>query len=222
LDGLDIEGTGVHITVKIHSANDILENSDITNVQRGASCVVLGDNLGDGQALRPIVRRNRIHDCGNNAIDYNHQHGIYISNAVNGQISRNTIWNIAAKAIQLYPNAQRMHVAYNVVDGGGPSIRGSVIIGGNSTYDSSDNIVEHNVLTYARTHNIESWWEGKIGTGNIARANCLWGGEMGNIGTQIGFLAIANVVAAPQFVNRAKRDYRLRPGSGCAAVFGSK
>ena len=220
LDDLDIEGSGVFITVKIYSADVTVEDSDITNAGRGSSCLTLGNNLGDGQAVRPVIRRNRIHDCGSNAIDYNHQHGIYSSNATQGQIVGNIIWSVAAKAIQLYPNAQGMRVSHNIVDGGQPSIRGGIIIGGNSNYSSSDNIVEHNVIVYARTYNVYSRWEGKIGVGNIVRYNCFWGGATDNIGPQIGFTATENVIAVPLFINRKQRDYRLRQQSRCTAVFG--
>lgn len=218
LDELAIEGTGVHITVKVLAADVVVEDSNITNVRRGSSCVILGDNLGDGQAVRPVLRRNRIHDCGSNAIDYNHHHGIYASNAVSGQIVGNVIWNVAAKAIQLYPNSQHMRVARNVIDGGAPAIRGSIIIGGNQDYASSDNVVEHNVIAYARTYNVESYWEGTVGTGNIVRDNCLWAGVEGEIGPQLGFIATGNVIANPQFLDRRLHDYQLGPRSKCRAV----
>jgi hypothetical protein len=219
LDELAIEGTGVHNTVKVLAADVVVEDSNITNARRGSSCVILGDNIGSGQAVRPVLRRNRIHDCGSNAIDYNHHHGIYASNAAGGQIVGNVIWNVAAKAIQLYPNSQRMRVARNVIDGGAPAIRGSIIIGGNQDYASSDNVVEHNVVAYARTYNVESFWEGAVGTGNIVRGNCLWAGVEGEIGPQLGFTAIGNLVANPQFLNRPLRNYRLGPRSKCREVF---
>ncbi len=216
LRGLAIEGMGEQNTVKIYGADVTVADSDITNAGRGSSCVILGN--ADAQAVRPLILRNRIHDCGSNEIDYNHQHGIYVANAVGGLISGNVIWNMAAKAIQLYPNAQRMRVARNIVDGGPPSIRGSVIIGGNSELASNGNIVERNVIAYARTHNVESRWEGDVGSGNVVRNNCLWGGVEGNIGPEVGFTAAGNVVAPPQFANRAARDYRLRPRSRCRAI----
>ena len=169
-------------------------------------------------AIRIVLRRNRIHDCGSNEVDYNHHHGIYVSNALAGRIVGNVIWNVAAKAIQLYPNAHRMRVVENIVDGGPPSIRGSVIFGGNVLQASSGNLVERNVIAYARRYNIESNFEGDVGSGNVARANCLWDGARGNIGRQIGFTATDNIVADPQFVDREKRDYRLGPNSRCRLV----
>jgi Right handed beta helix region len=216
LSRLTIEGPGVQNTVKIYGADVTVKNSEITNDLRGSSCVTLGN--ASFQAVRPVLRRNRIHDCGSNAVDYNHHHGVYVANAVGGHIVGNVIWSVAAKAIQLYPNAQKMRVAHNIVDGGRPSIRGSVIIGGNTELASSDNVVERNVIAYARTHNIESYWEAAIGSGNIARHNCVWGGVKGNIGPEVGFTANGNVVAEPQFVNREQRDYRLQPQSRCRAV----
>ena len=40
-------------------------------------------------------------------------------------------------------------LAYNVIDGGSPSVRGGVVFGGEADYQSSDNVVELNVIAYA-------------------------------------------------------------------------
>jgi hypothetical protein len=56
-----------------------------------------------------------------------------------------------------------------------------------------------------------------VGIANVARDNCLWNGAQGNIDLSAGgFLAIANVVAKPDFVDTAAGDFRLQPGSACA------
>jgi Right handed beta helix region len=220
LSRLNIEGTGDENTVKILSARDVVEKSNITNYRRGASCMILGDNSGWGQAMQPIIRHNRIHDCGSNALDYNHQHGIYGANVVAGRIVYNVIWNVAAKAVQLYPNAQQTRFAYNIIDGGGPSVRGGVIFGGDDTHASNDNVVEHNIIAYARSYNIDASWEATVGSGNIVRKNCLWAGREGNIDLEAGgFSASGNIVANPLFVNRNQHDYRLRRRSSCWQVF---
>lgn len=217
---LDFEGLGGMNTVKIYSRNVILSDSDITNSWRGLSCLILGNNSGGGQAVRTIVRRNRFHECGSPA-NLNEDHAIYAANVVDAEIVNNVIYNIQAYAIQFFPNAQRVLFGHNVVDGGGPSVRGGVIFGGDESYRSNDNVVERNIVSYARTDNISSWWGGAVGKGNVARFNCVWQGQSENLDTRNGgFRSIANTVADPLFVNRAQRDFRLRRGSRCLKVIG--
>jgi Right handed beta helix region/Fibronectin type III domain len=220
LSHLDIEGTGGANTVKVYAPDVVLEHNSITNLGRGRSCLILGSNSGYGQAARAIVRGNRFHDCGA-AANGNKDHGIYAQNVVDGEIVGNVIWNSAAYAIQLYPNAQSTRFAHNVVDGAAPSVRGGVLFGGDSSYASSNNVVEHNAISYAETYNITSTWSGPVGSGNIARDNCVWAGRMGNVNTSKGgFTASANTVADPLFLDRENRDYKLRPGSVCLGIIG--
>jgi hypothetical protein len=219
LSQLRVEGTGGSNTVKIYAAHTILQGSDITNAWRGESCMILGSD-SYGVAIGTVVRRNRFHECGNPA-DGNQDHAIYAQSVTDGQIIGNVFWDSAAYAIQLYPNAQRTRVAYNVIDGGAPSVRGGILFGGEASEASSDNIVERNVIAYAEEYNISSDWEGAIGTGNVAEKNCLWGGREGNIDDSAGgFRASANVVANPAFRDRQRRDYRLSATSRCRRVVG--
>jgi chitodextrinase len=220
LSHLDIEGTGGANTVKVYAPDVVLEHNWITNLGRGRSCLILGSNSGYGQAARAIVRGNRFHDCGATA-NGNKDHGVYAQNVVDGEIVRNVFWNSAAYAIQLYPNAQRTRFAYNVVDGDTPSVRGGVVFGGDSSYASSNNVAERNVISYAVTYNVTSTWSGSVGSGNIARNNCLWAGKMGNVNTSNGgFTASSNTVTNPLFLDRRNRDYRLAAVSACLGVVG--
>jgi hypothetical protein len=223
LSRVAVEGTGGPTgrsnTIQILGAADVvIEDSDITNRWRGRSCLIIGDGSAPA-AVRPVIRRNRFHECGSLA-NGNQDHAIYAANVVDGKITDNLFWNSAAYALQLYPNAQRTVFAHNVVDGGSPSVTGGVIFGGDVGDASSGNVVEHNVLADSTRYNIESWWGGAVGTGNVARSNCLFGGGFGEIGAANGFAPQGNLVASPGFLNRSSHDYRLRADSPCLAVVG--
>ena len=195
LSGLDFEGDGSQNTIKIYGSDVTIEHSDITNRRRGLSCVILG-NPGQGVAARPVLRANRLHDCGNPA-NGNQDHGIYAARTVGGRITENSFSDSSAYAIQFYPDAHRTRFERNVVDGGGVSIRGGVVFGGDREHASSDNLVAHDVIAFAATNGVTSDWEGPQGTGNVVRNNCFWDSQADNIGDPVGFRAFANVVADP-------------------------
>jgi len=218
LDKLSFNGTGIASnTIQIYADDVVVSNSDITNAQNGRSCMYLGDT-SVGIADRPQILNNKFHECGLLA-NGNQDHAIYAAHVRGGQISGNWFWNIAAYTIHLYPDAQGMLVSHNVIDGGPPSVRGGVIFAGEGT-PSSNNIVEQNVVAYSTNYNFESYWGGPVGSGNIARNNCVWAGGSGNFSGS-GYTQTGNVVADPMFVDRANRNYNLRPESACVAVVGS-
>ena len=221
LSGLDIEGTGEDgaNTIKIYSRGVVLEESDITNAWRGRSCLILGNNEGGGQAVAPVVRGNTFHECGNPE-NGNQDHGVYAANVLDGEIVDNLFYDSAAYTIQLYPNAQRTRFAHNVVDGSGRSVRGGIVFGGDGRFASSDNVVEKNVIVSAATAAITSYWEGRVGTGNLARDNCVWGSRGDDISREWGFTAVGNRVAQPLFASRGARDYRLARDSQCLRTVG--
>jgi hypothetical protein len=216
LSGLSIEGTGAGgaNTIKIYSRGVVIEDSDITNAWRGRSCLMLGNVSGGGQAVAPIVRGNTFHECGSPSND-NHDHAIYAANVAGGEIVGNLFYNSAAYTVQLYPNAQGTYFAHNIVDGSAPSVRGGLVFGGDTDHASSNNVVEFNVIAHAATSAITSNWEGRTGTGNVARHNCVWGSGGEDISSPDGFAAVSNKVANPVFTSRAVRDYRLRSASPC-------
>lgn len=215
LSGLDIEGTGEQNTVKIYAKNTVIENNDITNRSRGGSCMMVGTNSEAGAATGTLIRRNILHDCGSAKNTEARDHAIYTAHMVNGEIVDNLIYNPAAYAITLYPNASGNRVAHNVIDGASPLKRGGIVFGSDSSYSSSKNIVEHNIIAYPETYGITTAWGGPAGSGNIARKNCIWQAKSGSVSEQDGFTATDNRSLDPGFINRKARDYRLSPGSPC-------
>jgi len=219
LTNLVFEGTGDSNTIKIYSEDVTVQNSEITNEGRGLSCMILGSNDEGGQAVRTIVRGNRFHDCGDTDND-NKDHGIYASNVVDAEIVDNVIYGSAAYAIQFYPNAQGVRFAHNVIDGGAPSVRGGIAFGGDDHYASADNVVDQNVVANSQTYNITSSWDDDVGTGNIARENCLWSGKEGDVVSNGDFATTDNKSADPGFRDPSEDDYRLDPDSPCLEIVG--
>jgi parallel beta-helix repeat protein len=206
-------GTDCRLPSPTVNGDDILfQDNDVTN-DHTSICFAVG-NPGWGMSKRTVIRRNRIHNCGVMPAK-NHDHGIYLTDTEDVQILDNVIYDNADRGIQFYPDADRTIVRGNIVDGNGQGI----IFSGVGGDTSDDNIVENNIFTNARIRfNIESWWPDGEGTGNVARNNCVYGGKQGNIAAQDGFTAVRNIVADPLYVDRAGKDFRLRPGSPCAAI----
>ena len=204
------------VSIKVMAADVVLEGNRITN--RGLkSCVILGSNDGWGRAVGTIIRRNVFHRCGD-ASRAMQDHGIYAENAADGEISGNVFWGTAGYAVHLYPNAQRMRVSRNVMHDNG----GGVIVAGNDEHTSSGNVIERNVIARSRKdHNIALYWEAGVGRGNVARNNCLFDGEDGDIDDERGLTVLDNVSGDPRFVNPGARDYRLAKGSRCAGILGA-
>ncbi|HEX8074999.1 MAG TPA: right-handed parallel beta-helix repeat-containing protein [Thermoleophilaceae bacterium] len=188
------------------------QDNDVTNDHRGI-CFNLG-NHGYGRAVADVIQRNRIHDCGVLPAN-NHEHGIYLTWTEDTRILSNVIYDNADRGIQLYPDAQHTLISGNVIDGNGEG----VIFSGVGQYVSNDNVLENNVITNSKLrNNVESYYPDLIGARNVVRNNCVHGGEQGNISKGAGFVAIDNLTADPQYVDRAGKDFRLSPGSPCAGV----
>jgi hypothetical protein len=189
------------------------------NVTNGATAICF--DLG---SLRPVYRvsleLNRIHHCGSHPAT-NLQHGIYVEHATDVEIVGNLIHDNADRGVQLYPDAHRAHVASNVIDGNGEG----VLIGGGQepggSWASSDNVIEHNMITFSRErYNVEAFWGSPAtGLGNVVRRNCIFGGarERDNSGLapEFGFSAQDNVFADPLYEDHDAGDFRLLGTSPC-------
>lgn len=169
-----------------------------------------------GRAVGTVIEQSRIHDCGRLPAD-NKEHGIYVEAADDTRIVSNLIYDNADRGIQLYPDAQHTLIERNVIDGNGEGI----IFSGESDVTSSHNVVQHNAITNSQIRaDVESWYPpgARIGVGNIVRENCLFGGHPSLGDKTQGFTVMANVVADPQYRNRAKGDFQVPSGSSCATI----
>ncbi len=178
-------------------------------------CFVLGGNYY-GRASGTAIERSRIHDCGRLPAA-NHDHGIYVAQASGTRIVGNLIYDNADRGIQLYPNAQGTLIEGNVIDGNGEGI----IFSGDEGFASNDNVVQYNVISDARErYDVESFYPpgNPVGTGNVVRDNCLFGGREGTIARSSGFTVGHNVTANPGFAAPSIGDFRLSPTSRCATL----
>jgi parallel beta-helix repeat protein len=222
IEGLTLDGRNAngHLSPLIYADRVVLSDNEITN-HRTSVCVHLDDYPGYPAPREVVISDNRIHDCGEAGT--NLQHAIYLAQARDTVIRDNWIYRNADRGIQLYPNADGTRVTGNVIDSNGEGI----IFGGKGSETSDDNLVKGNVITNSTVrYNVESYWSGAVGTGNVVRDNCVWTARDSYDGTpegsgiqesQVGFSAQSNVVSDPRYVDRAAGDFTLREGSSCAA-----
>src|SRR5207244_935717 len=117
--------------------------------------------------------------------------------------------------VQIYPNAQNTLIKQNVIFRTG---NGGVIFGGEGLVVSNGNVVTRNIVSDSEGSGIRGYWNGAVGSDNVAVNNCVWETAASPIGDQGGFVASATVVANPRFVDPGRHDFRLAKGSPCLRV----
>ena len=174
-----------------------VSDNDITN--RRGICV----NVRSWRGPRPdrfVIQRNRIHDCGRRP-PTNHDHGIYVVDAVGGLIRDNVIFRNADRGVQLFPDAHRVTVVRNTIDG-----NGSGVIFSN---DSSHNVVRENLISNsvvrwnAESHELR-------GPGNRFESNCLKPGHSDDGYNENGGVMLPEIVAQSKNVVIDREPYRAR------------
>ena len=208
------DGSSLKPSPTVHGESIAFIGNEVTNWHT-AICFAVG-NESFGRAPRVVIKRNRIHDCGQ-LPPTNHQHGIYLHSPCCAQVTDNWVYDNADTGIQMFPDADGNHIARNVVYANGDNIS----FGGDTKdgvcASSDDNLVERNVLAHPNVkENVGSWSGcGKHGTGNVLRENCIWPATFE--GTE-GYSLVNNFHVDPQFVNAAAKDFRIVPGTPCAAL----
>ena len=220
VSNLDLDGKNPRVlpSPTVNADDVVISDNDITNDDT-AICVSLGSADSYGRAARTLVEGNSIHNCGVMPAT-NQDHGIYVNSADDAIIRDNYIYDNADRGIQLYPSSQGTLVTGNVIDGNGEG----VIFGGSETSASHDNVVENNVITNSKIRdNIDASWGGQVGTGNIARNNCVGGGayddgDGGILEGHKGFSVSNNLIEVPQFVNAKGGNFSIAGNSPCADI----
>jgi Right handed beta helix region len=200
------------------NADDVVFRDNNVSSRGGSSCFLLG---GVTHVRHSVIVSNRIHNCGVTGSDLDH--GIYMSHVDRAQIVGNTIYDNASRGIKVGPESQAGLIRRNVIDGNPIGLTFS----GDDDDTSSHNVVAHNVISNStRWWNVQTYWPGEQGTGNVVSRNCLHGGnsdpyynQRGGVSEAHGFASEDNVIAAPNFVDRGAKDFRLRGDSPCRQVY---
>ena len=226
-ENLNLDGRNVDnlLGPLIYADAVVLRGNEISNNHTGI-CVHIDDYSDSPPPRGVVIENNVIRDCGRLPAT-NHDHGIYIANARDTVVRGNIIYGNADRGIQMYPDADGTTVVNNIIDGNGQG----VIFGGGPNSSSDNNLVANNVITGSTIRwNIESHWQGPVGSGNIARNNCTWmqrGSYSGTpegsgIQSMTGARAVDNVVANPNYLDRSAGDYRMSASSPCRDLIGGE
>ena len=208
----------------VNGDHSVWNRVDVSNPASGATpggiCFSLGNTDTWGYAGSTTIENSRIHDCGPTT---NMNHGIY-AQATSGRtlILGNWIFDNGDRGIQLYPAAQNVLIAHNVINANGSG----VIFAGDGPSASHDITVRDNIISNSRVRwNVESSYPagGVVGTGNLVTHNCVWASAgnqyydaRGGISGPDGYSVGDNVVQRPRFVAASLGDLRLKTPGGCS------
>ena len=202
------------IALEVWGPHFIFKDGVITNHSGGRSGLLI---RGDAA----VIRRDKLYDIGTVGSNFGHAHGIYVAYSRNFKIERNWIYDCRSGwGVQLYPHAVNGIVAQNVIDGCGSGIT----ISGNGDLTSSQNRIEHNLITNStglgqfNTGTAVAGCCARSPDGNVVLGNVFWGNRDGAFDVWKGqsYVERGNVTSNPRYMNRAAKDFRVKGGKARA------
>jgi hypothetical protein len=185
-------------SVTVNAPEVVISDSDITN--RLNICINVRSWRDSGRPDGFVIQRNRIHDCGRRP-PTNHDHGIYVVDAVGGLIRDNVIFHNADRGVQLFPDAHGITVIRNTIDANGSGV---IFSNHSSRNVVRDNLISNSVVRWnAESHNLR-------GAGNRFESNCVKPGHPDTAYHENGGVKLPPTVAQDGNVVIGDDPYRAR------------
>lgn len=143
-------------------------------------------------------------------------HGIVFARGSGGTIESNVVERNRAGGILVYPGFDDVLVNQNTIVGNNAF---GLLVGGERT-TSNRVVIANNIVVQNSGQGIRTFWGGKVGTGNIATYNLIWGNTEDDV-SRAGMAQRGNFHAAPRFIDAGSSDFRLQrrsPAVGQALV----
>ena len=194
------------------SSTNVYFESGAHHIELSANDIRFGQDQGvysEEETHHLQILRNRIHDNGLGHVSGQHQsHGIYLQGRL--QLAANNV--IYAHpfgfGIQVYDQNSRSILVHNTVTGAAHS---GIVVGGEGGVDNIT--IRNNILAFNAKYGVQTDSDCPRGP-VLIDANVIYGNGDGPIQRDCSQLRVgANVFADPRFASRARKDFRLGPGS---------